>query len=66
MKRARKKNLHRVVLARGGDWVSFTTRRGAGRSTLANSAGEEGSVSLENARARVRTLLRAGWKVVEP
>jgi hypothetical protein len=57
------RNLSIVTLVRGNDWMKLSTSKGQLTAWLENSDGEEGSVSLEQARERMATLLSAGWSV---
>ncbi len=63
MKKRKRRKLNTVRLTRGRDRVIFTTAKGTGRATMANSEGEFAGMSVADARRRVRTLLRAGWRV---
>lgn len=56
-------NLSIVTLVRGDEWVKLSTSKGQLTAWLENSEGAQGSVSLEQARDRMATLLGAGWTV---
>jgi hypothetical protein len=58
-------NLNIIRLVRGSDWTTLTTSKGQLTAYLKNSAGEEGSVGLDEARERMATLLGAGWTVAK-
>jgi hypothetical protein len=54
-------NLSIVTLVCGDEWVKLSTSKGQLTAWLENSEGAQGSVSLEQARDRMATLLGAGW-----
>jgi hypothetical protein len=66
-RKTRKRNhkVNAVKLTSNGNRVLFSTIRGTGRATMANSAGDFTVMSSDEASERIATLVAKGWKVAK-